>query len=381
MPAAPAPVQQRVADRHVDRERRGVHQPTRARDPHRGDEETEARDARREGVLVAAVDGFQGAADQSPHVRTGFGDAPLVEEAVEDAEQEVPGPARRVDGPQPAQWFAVRVLGVLPHRAQAEFLDRGFQRQVEDELLDEFRGLQQGVRLAGVLAQLLVEVTEESRVLLRSVSLGEVVADLARGAPPAPEGKELGCRVVARGEAPQRVVVLVEEAGDGRVRTGEVVEGLDQPVAVVEVRVLAEERVVPGLRLRQTLTGPCDEGLLDEAVVLAEPDEDAGEHPCRGGLGDPFVAPCLVGGRDPLGLLGLPVFLMETLTELIDRVAAGTQVVLQVEDLPLQVLDQGFPVHTSRRHRHSSLPSCRTRHRRPRVPRPSPFNPVQSCQP
>ena len=85
---------------------------------------------------------------------------------------------------------------------------------------------------------------------------------------------------------------------------------------------------MPGLRLRQTLTGPCDEGLLDEAVVLAEPDEDAGEHPCRGGLGDPFVAPCLVGGRDPLGLLGLPVFLMETLTELIDRVAAGTQVVL-----------------------------------------------------
>ena len=50
-----APVQQRVADRHVDRRRRRVHQPTRARDPHRGDEETEARDARREGVLVAAV--------------------------------------------------------------------------------------------------------------------------------------------------------------------------------------------------------------------------------------------------------------------------------------------------------------------------------------
>ena len=49
-------------------------------------------------------------------------------------------------------------------------------------------------------------------------------------------------------------------------------------------------------------------GVLDEAVVLAEPDEDGGEDPGDGDLGDPLAEPRLEGGGGPVRRLrGAPL--------------------------------------------------------------------------
>ena len=53
-------------------------------------------------------------------------------------------------------------------RLKAELLDRGLQRQVENELLYELRGLEKRIRLPGALAQVLVQVAKEPRVEVRA---------------------------------------------------------------------------------------------------------------------------------------------------------------------------------------------------------------------
>ena len=73
---------------------------------------------------------------------------PPVQQPAERAEQEVPGPAGRVDEPE---------------ALERPFLQRRFQRPVEDELLDEDRRLQQRVGVLRVLGQVLVQVAEEPR--------------------------------------------------------------------------------------------------------------------------------------------------------------------------------------------------------------------------
>ena len=71
---------------------------------------------------------------------------PAVEQAAERAEQEVAGPAGRVDQPE---------------AFEGPLFQRWFEGAVEDELLDEDRGLQQRVGVLRVLGQVLVQVAEE----------------------------------------------------------------------------------------------------------------------------------------------------------------------------------------------------------------------------
>src|SRR5690606_39720232 len=75
----------------------------------------------------------------------------VLEEAVEGAEEEVAAAAGRVD--------QIRVV-------EAELRDGGLEGAVEDEALDEVRGLQQREALADALVQVLVEVAEEAGVRL-----------------------------------------------------------------------------------------------------------------------------------------------------------------------------------------------------------------------
>ena len=72
---------------------------------------------------------------------------PAVQQSVEGAEQEVAGPAGRVDELE---------------AFERAFLQGWFQGAVEDEFLDEDRGLQQRVGVLGVLGQVLVQVAEET---------------------------------------------------------------------------------------------------------------------------------------------------------------------------------------------------------------------------
>src|SRR5262249_44417885 len=74
---------------------------------------------------------------------------PLVEEPGEGPEQEVTRAAGRVD---------------QPDLLQPELVEGRRERPVKDELLDEHRRLQQGVLLAGLLRQVLIQVTQEPGV-------------------------------------------------------------------------------------------------------------------------------------------------------------------------------------------------------------------------
>ena len=77
------------------------------------------------------------------------------------AEQEVAGAAGRVDHPE-RRGRSGRARGGSGSRPNSSIA--GVERQVEDELLDELRGLQQREGLLGVLGQVLVEVAEEAGV-------------------------------------------------------------------------------------------------------------------------------------------------------------------------------------------------------------------------
>src|SRR4051794_35397072 len=87
-----------------------------------GDKQAEPRDRNREGIDIDTVNGVERAlrVDAAAVARRPL--QPPIEEPLESAEEEVPGPARRVD-----------------HRrvVETERVDRGIERAIEDELLDE----------------------------------------------------------------------------------------------------------------------------------------------------------------------------------------------------------------------------------------------------
>ena len=62
-----------------------------------------------------------------------------------------------------------------PQSRQTEGIFGLFQRVIEDEALDELRGLQQRVAFAHRLGEVLIEIAEETGIPLR---IGEVVDDL-----------------------------------------------------------------------------------------------------------------------------------------------------------------------------------------------------------
>ena len=136
---------------------------------HGGEHEAEAGDGDGEGVLVYAVDRGQGVCDQHPVVSRRRLRLPRGEEAAECAQKEVAASAGGVDDAQPAREVRVAKGG---RRLKAELLDRGVEGVVEDELLDELRGLEEGVGLAGGLGEILVEVAQEAGV---PVGVGEIV--------------------------------------------------------------------------------------------------------------------------------------------------------------------------------------------------------------
>lgn len=142
---------------------------------------------------------------------------------------------------------------MLPDGVEAELLHRQLQRQVEDELLHEHRSLEQRVRLTGVLGEVLVQVAEETGVQIR---VREVVDHLAVGAPLTPERQQRGGGLVRGQDLEERVVRGVEEALHRPVGLGQRVEGSQQPVPVVQGRVLPEEVLVPVLRLRERSPEP-----------------------------------------------------------------------------------------------------------------------------
>ena len=162
------PVQERVPGREVQRERGCVLQRVRSQARMRGDDEPELRDRHRERVDVDPVHRRQGGVDAGLEVQVGCVGVPAVQQTVERSEQEVAGPAGRVDDGEPVE---------RPLRQGR------FEGLVEDELLDEDGGLQEGVRVSGVRGQVLVEVTEEPGRQLRVAQVADQVALVVGGAP------------------------------------------------------------------------------------------------------------------------------------------------------------------------------------------------------
>ena len=131
-------MQQAVAGGDVDSEVGGLLEPLDAGGPQRRHQQAEAGDRRRERVDVHAVDSVQGALDQHPLGRARLAGEPFPQQPREGAEQEVAGAAGGVDEAD---------------AGEAELVERGGQGAVQDELLDELRGLQQGEALLRVVGE------------------------------------------------------------------------------------------------------------------------------------------------------------------------------------------------------------------------------------
>ena len=245
---------------------------------------------------------------------------PAVQQAVERAEQEVARPAGRVDEPE---------------ALQRPFLQRRFQRAVEDELLHEDRRLQQRVGVLGVLGQVLVQVAEEPGGQRR---VRQVVDERAVLAAVAPEVEQPGDRVTGRRDEVQRRMRV-----DQRLRRGQPARWsiAPEPLAVGVLGVGAEERELGVERFLPAVLRPGDPDRPDQRVVLAEPDEHAGQHPRDRRLGDPVVAPGDPGRRRALLIQGPLVLLLPAALQVSVGCDPGAQVVLQEQDLPLQVRGEG----------------------------------------
>ena len=161
-------MQQRIPGGQVQGERRCPFERGQAAGFEGGDDEAEPGDRHRERVEVHAVDRVERPLHPGLHVQPRRPFRPAFVEPGERAEQEVARAAGRVDEPDPLQRALVQ--GRL-------------QGLVEDELLDEHRGLQQGVGLLRVLGQVLVEVTEEPGGQVRVGEVADQVPVVRLGAP------------------------------------------------------------------------------------------------------------------------------------------------------------------------------------------------------
>ena len=89
---------------------------------------------------------------------------------------------------------------------------------------------------------------------------------------------------------------------------GQGVDGGLEPAEVVALRVVLVELLLEVGGELDAVAGAGDERVLDQPVVLAEPDEDGGEDPGDGDLGDPLPQPGLEGrGGAVGGLRGAPL--------------------------------------------------------------------------
>ena len=280
-PRRRAAVQQRVADGQV-----GSRSPGASRSaviPHaceRRDQQPEAGDRHRERVEVHAVDRVE-----RPLRRGTRRSRRRLACAPSSSNSRANAPSRK--WPEPQAGSISRTV------SQPELLDRRLERAVEDELLDELRRLQQGVLLARRLGEVLVEVAEEAVSSAGSVKSWTSCAGVrvdplpeARAAP-SPRRRETA-------EPEQRVVPLVEEVARPGQRRG-LVEAREQVLAV-GVAAGARGSTVSCRRapaLARLRPAPEQERPVDEAVVLQEAHEHAGEHPGDGRLRDGVGPPLL----------------------------------------------------------------------------------------
>lgn len=135
------------------------------------------------------------------------------------------------------------------------------------------------------------------------------------------------------------VVPFVEQQAAGLVG-GYLGEGGQQPAAVGRVVVPFDVRLVPGEgEVAAVLLGGGEVRLGDQAVVLAEADEDRAEHPGHRDLRDAFVRPGGPGGRRA-PQLARPFVLGAQPRALLDHPHLPAQVGLDRLDLLLQVVQQ-----------------------------------------
>ena len=163
---------------------------------------------------------------------------PAVEQAVEGAEQEVAGAAGGVDELE---------------AFEGPLFEGWFEGAVEDEFLDEDRGLQQRVGVLGVLGQVLVQVAEEAG---GQRAVRQVVDERAVIVAAAPEVEQPRYRVTGRRDELQRGVRVDQRLRRGQ--PGEVVDRCMQPFAVGVLGVLAEERELGVEGFLAAVSGPGD---------------------------------------------------------------------------------------------------------------------------
>ena len=290
----------------------------------RGDQQPEAGDGDGVGVEVHAEDLIQGALGQRAGVGAGLVRHPQLEQPPKGPEQEMAGAAGGVDE---------------AHLAETELFDGRGEGAVEDEFLDELRGLEQGVTLARGLGEVLVKVPEKAGV---PVGVGEIM-DQRPGVRvyPLPETQEPGGPVAGGPQGPEGVVLGVEQLGGGRVGT-HLVEAVEQVVAVrmgAPVRV-AEVQFVLIQGALAPLAGAGQQRCLDEGVVLQEAHKDAAQDPGDRGLGEEGLAPDLVGVAGAPGLLRGPILVPQARVDLRHGPHPIAQVVLQLLEQALEVLQQ-----------------------------------------
>ena len=251
-------VEQGVSHRQVEVKVRGLGEAGGAGRGHGGDQQAETGDGHGVGVEVHAMDRAQGALGQFAGVGGGLALLPGGEQAGETAQQEVAGPAGRVN---------------QPHLGQAKGVQGRGQGVVEDEGLDEGRGLQEGIALARRLGQVLVEVAEEAGVPVR---VGEVVDQApARRIDALEEVQQALGPVRRQGQAPQGVVAAVQQLAQG----GQGLQGGEHRQQIVPLGqggVIVKIDRRPVLGVLQPRSGTRQPGLGEQAVVFEEADEDAG---------------------------------------------------------------------------------------------------------
>ena len=317
-----APVQQAVAGDDMDLESGGIPEPFDTARAECGDEQAEAGDRRRERVDVHAADSVQGALDQHSFGRVRLAAEPFAQQPREGAEQEVAGAAGGVDEAE---------------AGEAELVERRGQGAVQDELLDELRGLQQGEALLRVVGEVLVQVAEEAGV---PFGVGEVVAERAGvRVHRAPERQQVARRVAGDAVAPHRIALAVVE-----LRHSGQVPGLGEDVQqVVAVRVDRAGAEVEGLAVRSAciaFSRPGDQRRFDQAVVLRKTHEHAAEQPRNRGLDQRAAAPDAEGVAGAPGLLRSPVFLFERGGHRQVGLRAFGEILFQPLQLPTQVPQQ-----------------------------------------
>ena len=230
----------------------------------------------------------------------------------------------------------------------AELAEGRFHGAVEDELLDELGGLEQGIRRAGGFGEILVEVAQETGVPAFSAvgrqGVSEVVDDYAPLVTCAPEIDDRTGTVVAEGDLEEGVVGAIEKERSCLPRS-QIGESLLQPTAVGGVVVILDIRLVAGQgQVSAVGPGSGEVRLGDEVVVLAEAYEDGAEHPGDGDLGDALVEPWGPGARGSAELARLVVFSPETGPRFGDRLDLLAEVGLGPPDLLDQVAQQGLAI-------------------------------------